>query len=75
MVQDLPDKWRNSLQPPKSVINIKKRKEKRAVVDKFQLVSQHLLVLVKGSIGECRLWARPYFSSSVLHVLSNLDGF
>ena len=38
------------------------------VVDKFFLVVQHLPVRGKGSIGERRLWARPYFSTSVPHV-------
>ena len=32
----------------------------RAVVDKFLLVVQHLDVCVKVSIGERRLWVRPY---------------
>ena len=38
----------------------------RAVVDKFLLVVQYLLVHVKGSIGERRLWVRLYFSSSCM---------
>ena len=33
------------------------------------MIAQHLLVDVKGSIGVHRLWDRPYFSSSVSHVL------
>ena len=43
-----------------------------AVVDKFVLVSHHLLVRVKRFIGERRLSVRPYFSSNVQHVLSVL---
>ena len=42
----------------------------RAVVDKFYLDVQHLLVRVKESTGERRLWACVYFTSSVPHVLS-----
>ena len=46
------------------------------VVNKFLLVGQHLHVCVKGSLGECHLWVRPYSSSSIAHVLlSYLDGF
>ena len=41
----------------------------RAVVDKFLLVVQYLYVRVKGSTGERCLWVRPYFSTSVPHVL------
>ena len=37
----------------------------RAVIDKFWLVGQHLLIHMKGSIGEHHLWVHPYFSSSV----------
>ena len=38
----------------------------RAVVDKFQLVVQHLHVSMKRLLGECHLWVYHYFSSSVL---------
>ena len=41
----------------------------RPVGDKFLLVGQHLYVCVKGSVREHHLWVRPYFSSSVPHVL------
>ena len=47
----------------------------QAVVDKFLLVSQHLHIHVKGSIGERCLWVCPYFSDSVLHVLFVLFGW
>ena len=40
----------------------------RAAVCRFELVTLLLLGHVKGSIGEHHLWARPCFSSSVLHV-------
>ena len=40
----------------------------RAAVCRFELVVLPLLVHVKGSTGVHLLWARPYFSSSVLHV-------
>ena len=46
-----------------------------ADVDKFLLVSQHLKVCVKRSLGESLLWVCPYFSSSVLHVLFVLFGW
>ena len=39
------------------------------VIDKFSLVDQHLHVCMKGSIKHC-LWIRPYFSSSVRHILT-----
>ena len=42
----------------------------KVVVDKFVLLIQHLHVRLKGSIGECCLWVRPYFSSCVLRVSS-----
>ena len=41
----------------------------RAVVDSFYPDVQHLFFRVKGSTGKRRLWAHPYFSSSILHVL------
>ena len=41
----------------------------RAVVDRFKSDIQLLLNRVKEFTGERRLWVRPYFSSSVLHVL------
>ena len=40
----------------------------RAAVCRFELVALLLVGHVKGSIGVHHLWARPYFSSSVLHV-------
>ena len=40
----------------------------RAAVCRFELVVLFLLGRVKGSIEVHHLWARPYFSSSVLHV-------
>ena len=40
----------------------------RAAVCRFELVARPLLGHVKGSTGVYHLWARPYFSSSVLHV-------
>ena len=40
----------------------------RASVCRFELVTRILLGHVKGSMGEHHLWARPYFSSTVLHV-------
>ena len=40
----------------------------RAAVCRFELVPLLLLGHVKGSIGVHHLWARPYFSSSDLHV-------
>ena len=40
----------------------------RAVVCRFELVALLLLGHVKDSIGVHHLWARPNFSSSVLHV-------
>ena len=40
----------------------------RAAVCRSELVALTLLGHVKGSIGVHPLWARPYFSSSVLHV-------
>ena len=43
-----------------------------AAVCRCELVALTLLGHVKGSIGVRRLWARPYFSSSVLHVLVRL---
>ena len=45
------------------------------VIGKILLVNQHLHVRVKGFIGELRLWVSPYFSNSVLHVLSVLFGW
>ena len=41
----------------------------RAVVNRFSLVNHHLLVRVKGSTKERRLWVCPYSSYSVLHIL------
>ena len=42
----------------------------------FKLVVQHLLVFVKGFIGERHLWVRPYFSVvSHMSCSSDLDGF
>ena len=41
----------------------------RAIIDRFSLVAQPLLVCVRGSTGVPRLWACPHFSSTVLHVL------
>ena len=40
----------------------------RATVCRFELIALLLLSHVKGSIEEHHLWARPYFSNSVLHV-------
>ena len=40
----------------------------RAAVCRFELVVLPLPVHMKGSTGVHHLWARPYFSSSVLHV-------
>ena len=40
----------------------------RAAVCRFERAAQLLHCHVKGSIGVHHLWARPYFSSSVLHV-------
>ena len=40
----------------------------RATVCRFEQVTLLLLGHLKGSIGVHHLWARPYFSSSVLHV-------
>ena len=40
----------------------------RAAVCRFELVVLPLLVHVKGSTGVHNLWARPYISSSILHV-------
>ena len=40
----------------------------RAAVCRFKLDVLSLLVRVKGSTGVHHLWARPYFSSSILHV-------
>ena len=40
----------------------------RAAVCRFELVTLLSLGHVKGSTGVHHLWARPYFSSSVLHV-------
>ena len=40
----------------------------RAAVCRFELVALLLLGHVKGSVGVPPLWARPFFSSSVLHV-------
>ena len=40
----------------------------RAAACKFELVALLLLGNVRGSIGEHHVWARPCFSSSVLHV-------
>ena len=36
----------------------------RAIVDKFLLVVKHMHILVKGSIGERRIWGPPYFNSA-----------
>ena len=47
----------------------------RAVVDKFELVTQHLPICVKRSRGACRLWVHSYFSSSVQDVLFVLFGW
>ena len=40
-------------------------------VCRFKLVALLLLGHVKGSIGVHHLWARPYFSSCILHVWFN----
>ena len=40
----------------------------RAAVCRFELVALLLLGHVRGPIEEHHIWARPYFSSSVLHV-------
>ena len=40
----------------------------RAAVCRFELVVLLLLVHVKGSTGVHHLWARPYFSNSILYV-------
>ena len=40
----------------------------RAAVYRFERVVLFLLGHVKGSLGVHNLWARPYFSSGVLHV-------
>ena len=40
----------------------------RAALCMFELVALLFLGHVRGSIGEHHLWARPCFSSSVLHV-------
>ena len=42
---------------------------------KFLLASQHWHVHVKGLKGECHLWVRPCFSSSVPHALFILFGW
>ena len=48
----------------------------RADLDKFWLIDQHWYAFMLGSNEERRLWFRPRFSSSVLHVLYVLlDGF
>ena len=44
----------------------------RAAIFRFELVALFFLGHVKGPIGEHHLWARPCFSSSVLHVLVRL---
>ena len=41
----------------------------RVVENIFKLLVQHVYVRAMGSIGEHHFWVRPYFSSSVLHVL------
>ena len=41
----------------------------RAVEESFLADVQYLLVRMKVSTGERRLWARSYFSRSVLHAL------
>ena len=41
----------------------------RAAVYRFELVALLLLGHMRGSIGEYHLWARPSFSSSILHIL------
>ena len=41
----------------------------RAVVDMSKLVIQYMHIRVKESIGESRLWVRPYFSNSIRHIL------
>ena len=41
---------------------------------KFFLITQHLHVCVKGSIGKRCLWVYPYFSSCVPHILFVLFG-
>ena len=40
----------------------------RPAIRRFEQVTLIILGHVKGSIGVDHLWARPYFSSSVLHV-------
>ena len=51
----------------------------RAAVSRFELITLLLLGHMSGSIGEHHLWARPCFSSNVLHVciscMSNFDSF
>ena len=46
----------------------------KAFVDRLSLVVQHLHAHVKGSVGECRLCARFYFSRNVQNILSILFG-
>ena len=41
----------------------------RAVVERFLTDAQNMLVRMKESTGGRRLWARSYFSCSILHVL------
>ena len=43
---------------------------RRAAVCRFKLVVLPLHVYVKGSTGVHHLWARPYFSSSVPHIIA-----
>ena len=45
----------------------------KAVVGKFLLVGQHWHVHVMGSIGERYFRFRPYFSSSIPHILLVLE--
>ena len=47
----------------------------RAAVCRFVLVALLLVGYVRGSIGENHLWARPSFSSSLLHVWFVFDSF
>ena len=47
----------------------------RTVVGKFLLVSQHLHLRVKRSIGEHHLWVHPYFSSSLIWMVLEMGGW
>ena len=59
------------LSPPISIVHRSQevfQATSRAIVYRFLLVFLPLLIHVKGSTGVYRLWAWPYFSSSVQHV-------